>query len=171
MSPLEIVLGNLCSVGAMITDSVSGTRNTRERIMLWQIGSQIFYGAGAFILKGYSAMVQNVVAVFRNFAAMKNVKSKVLEWMLVLAGVVFGVIFNNRGLLGYLPIVANFQYSVSIFRFKDNERALKISFFITSVMFSIFSVVISNYVGIVSNAVVAVTTLLSLIREGKKEEE
>ena len=171
MSPLEIVLGNLCSVGAMITDSVSGTRNTRERIMLWQIGSQIFYGAGAFILKGYSAMVQNVVAVFRNFAAMKNVKSKVLEWTLVLAGVVFGVIFNNRGLLGYLPIVANFQYSVSIFRFKDNERALKISFFITSVMFSIFSVVISNYVGIVSNAVVAVTTLLSLIKEGKKEEE
>ncbi len=171
MSPLEIVLGNLCSVGAMITDSVSGTRNTREKIMLWQIGSQIFYGTGAFILKGYSAMVQNVVAVFRNFAAMKNVKSKFLEWTLVFAGVVFGVIFNNRGLLGYLPIVANFQYSVSIFRFKDNERALKISFFITSVMFSIFSVVISNYVGIVSNAVVAVTTLLSVIREGKKEEE
>lgn len=42
---------------------------------------------------------------------MKNVKNKALEWMLILAGVVLGIIFNNRGLLGWLPIIANLEYS------------------------------------------------------------
>ncbi len=77
--------------------------------MAIQIVSQFFYGASSIVLKGYSATVQNVMAVFRNLAAMKNVKSKVLEWTLVMSGVILGIIFNNRGLLGWLPIVANFE--------------------------------------------------------------
>lgn len=48
--------------------------------MAVQIASQFFYGASSIVLKGDSSTAQNVVAVFRNFAAMKNVKSKVLEW-------------------------------------------------------------------------------------------
>jgi hypothetical protein len=32
----------------------------------------------------------------RNLAAMKNVKSRVIEWSLILLGVVPGIVFNNR---------------------------------------------------------------------------
>ena len=81
--------------------------------MAVQIVSQFFYAASSIALKGYSSTAQNVVAVFRNLAAMKKIKSKVLEWTLILAGVVLGVLFNNRGLLGWLPIIANLEYSVS----------------------------------------------------------
>ena len=59
--------------------------------MAVQIVSQFFYGASSFVLKGYSGTAQNVVAVFRNLAAMKNVKSKVIEYALILAGVVLGI--------------------------------------------------------------------------------
>ena len=135
--------------------------------MAVQIVSQFFYAASSIALKGYSSTAQNVVAVFRNLAAMKNVKSKVLEWALILAGVALGIAFNNRGLLGWLPIIANLEYSISVFRLKDNERALKLAFIINMVMYAVFSVVIMNYVGAVSCTVIAVTTAVSLLKKEK----
>ena len=169
MFQTAVIVGNIFSLCAMISDSISGTRKKHSEIMAVQIVSQLFYGASSIALKGYSSTAQNAVAIFRNFAAMKNVKSKVLEWVLIMAGVVLGVIFNNRGLLGWLPIVANFEYSVSVFKLKDNEKALKIAFIINMIMYAVFSAVIMNYVGVLSCTVIAITTAVSLIK-GRKEQ-
>jgi ABC-type taurine transport system ATPase subunit len=130
--------------------------------------SQVFYGVGTIILKGCSSTAQTAVALLRNLAAMKNVKSKAVEWTLILLGVVLGIVFNNRGLIGWLPVVANLEYSVAVFRFKDQERSLKIAFILNMVMYVVFSLAIMNYVGVVANVVVAVTTALSLIRERRE---
>jgi hypothetical protein len=79
-------------------------------------------------------------------------------------GVVLGAVINNRRLLGWLPIIANFEYTLAVFRFKDNEMALKCAFIVNSLMFIVFNFVISNYVGTVTNTVVTITTAVSLIR-------
>ncbi|MBO4393050.1 MAG: YgjV family protein, partial [Spirochaetales bacterium] len=76
MTETAIIVGNILSLCAMISDSISGTRKKHSQIMAVQIVSQFFYGASSIVLKGYSSTVQNVVAVFRNLAAMKNIKSK-----------------------------------------------------------------------------------------------
>ena len=164
MTQTSIIIGNLFSLCAMISDSISGTRKKHSEIMAVQIVSQFFYGASSIVLKGYSSTVQNVIAVLRNLAAMKNVKSKVLEWGLILAGVVLGVVFNNRGLLGWLPIVANLEYSIAVFKWKENEKALKLAFIVNMVMYAVFSLVIMNYVGTLSCTVIAVTTAISLLK-------
>ena len=163
----DVLVGNISALCAMISDSVSGTRKKRNEILGIQLLSQFFYAAGSIILKGYSSTAQNVVAVFRNLAAMKNIKSKVLEWTLILAGVVLGIIFNNRGLLGWLPIVANLEYSVAMFRFKDNDRWLKYAFIANSAMYGVFNFSIMNYVGTFACCVVIVTTAVSLYRTRK----
>ena len=164
MIETSIIVGNVFSLCAMASDSFSGTRKEHKQIMAVQIVSQFFYAASSIALKGYSSTAQNAVAIFRNFAAMKNVKSKVLEWSLILAGVVLGIVFNNRGLLGWLPIIANLEYSIAVFKLKENEKALKLAFIINMVMYAVFSFVIKNYVGTVSCTVIAVTTAVSLLR-------
>ena len=155
---MSIIIGNILSLCAMISDSISGTRKKHSEIMAVQIVSQFFYGSSSFVLKGYSGTVQNIVAVFRNYAAMKNIKSKFIEWVLIALAVVFGIIFNNNGLIGYLPVIANFEYSVSVFKFKNNEKALKIAFIVNMVMFAIFNFVIKNYIGTLSCVIISLTT-------------
>ena len=157
----------------MVTDSISSTRKKNSEILAVQILSQFFYGAGSIILKGYSSTAQNIVAVLRNLAAIKNVKSKMIEWILILLGVVLGIAFNNRGLLGWLPIVANLEYSIAMFQFRNNEKGLKICFLINMLMYCSFSFAIMNYVGAAANLFVAATTAVSLFRESlhKKQEE
>ena len=166
----EVIIGNLCSLCAAVTDSISGTQKKHNRILAFQTLSQVFYGVGTIILKGYSSTVQNGVAILRNFAAMKRIKSKVVEWILILLGVALGIVFNNLGLLGWLPIVANLEYSVAVFRFKDNTRLLKIAFIINMLMYLTFSIMIKNYVAAVANVVVAVITAVALIKESRKKD-
>ena len=162
---LNIIIGNLCSLLAMITDSISSTRKSTKEVLLFQSLSQIIYCVGTVILKGYSGAVQNLVSLFRNIFALSGKKSKALEWVFVALGVILGLALNNLGLMGLLPVIANFQYTIAIFRFKDNERALKISFLICVAMFIGFNAVIYNVVGVISNTVIFITTAAAIIKK------
>ena len=164
MNTISIVIGNICSLLAMVTDSISSTRKTAKGVLVVQSMSQLLYCVGAIVLKGYSAAVQNAVSIIRNMVAIKKINSKLLEWILVLLGVALGLVFNNLGLIGLLPVAANLIYTLAIFKFKDNERALKIAFAICVGSFSVFNLAIMNFVGACSNFVVMVTTLIVVFK-------
>ena len=168
MNPLSLIVGNVCSILAMITDSISSAQKTAKRVLLVQSLSQLIYGIGTTVLRGYSGAVQNGVSILRNFVAIRNIQSKAVEWTLVIVGVVLGFVFNNLGLMGLLPVIANLQYTIAIFRFRDNERALKISFLLTCVMYALFNAVIYNVVGVITNVVVVISTVANLIRQRKQ---
>ena len=165
MNTISVILGNGCSLLAMVTDSISSTRKTAKGVLLMQSLSQLIYCTGTILLKGYSGAVQNVVSILRNFVAIRKISSPLIEWILVLLGVVLGLLFNNLGLMGLLPVIANLQYTLAVFKFKDNERALKISFAICIGLFAIFNCAIFNFVGVASNLVVLVTTLVMIFKQ------
>ncbi len=164
MNIISIVFGNICSLLAMATDSISSTRKTAKGVLWVQNASQLFYCIGAIVLKGYSGAVQNVVSVIRNLVVIREINSKFVEWTLLILGVVLGLFFNNRSWIGLLPVIANLQYTLAVFRFHDNDRALKTSFMLSALMFAIFSLAIWNIVGLFTNLVVAVTTAVFLLR-------
>ena len=165
MNTISVILGNGCSLLAMVTDSISSTRKTAKGVLLMQSLSQLIYCIGTILLKGYSGAVQNLVSILRNFVAIRKISSPLIEWILVALGVALGLLFNNLGLIGYLPVVANLQYTLAVFKFKDNERALKISFALCISLFAIFNCAIFNFVGAASNLVVLGTTLVMLFKQ------
>lgn len=159
-----IILGNLFSIFAMLSDAFSSSRKTAKGVLSVQLFSQVFYGSSSIVLGGYSGAAQNVVSILRNLVAIGNLSHKIIEWFLIVLGVVLGFLFNNMGILGWLPTIANLEYSLAVFRFKDNERALKYAFLINVAMFAVFNAVILNFVAVISNIIVIVLTILFLIR-------
>lgn len=167
MNP-NIIIGNLCTLLAMGTNAISSTRKTAKGMLLFQSLSQVIYFVCAIVLKGYSAAVQNVVSIIRNAVAIKNIKNKVIEWVLIILGLVLGIVFNNRGIIGLLPVIGNLQYTLAIFYLKDNERLFKISFLISLIGFVIFNIAILNIVGAIADTIVSITTIIALIKERNK---
>ena len=159
-----IIIGNLCTIVAMIFNALSSARKTPKGVLMMQNASQGVYAVSAIVLGGYSAAVQNLVSIARNFAAIRNIKSKFLEWLLVILGVVLGVVFNNRSWVGLLPVIGNLQYTLAIFRFKNDERKIKFFFLLSVVAFIIFNFAIGNYAGVVSDFIVIVTTSIMLLK-------
>lgn len=165
---MDIIIGNICSLLAMLTDAFSASRKTAGAVLLVQCLSQVIYGVGAVILKGYSAAVQNAVSILRNLAAVRGRTPKLAQWFLVVLGVVLGLAFNNLGIPGLLPVAANLEYSLAIFRFQDNERALKLAFLVSVGLYAVFNLFIYNIVGFVSNTAVVITTAIALLK-GRKD--
>ena len=163
-----IILGNILSLLAMCSDSFSSSRKTTKGVLMAQNLSQVFYGLSSLVLGGYSAVVQNGVSILRNFVAMQSKSIKAIEWGLIAIGVGLGIFFNNLGLVGWLPILANLEYSIAVFRFKENERALKAAFMVCCILYTIFNVFIYNAVGVVSNLVV-ITSIITFLWKGKTE--
>lgn len=165
MDRVNIIIGNVCSLLAMGTDAISSAQKTAKRVLWVQTLSQVIYFVGTVVLKGYSGAVQNLVSIARNLVAIKNIKSKIVERFLVVLGVILGLFFNNLGWIGLLPVVANLQYTIGVFRFKDNELALKVSFLISVTLFGIFNLAILNFVGFCTNMAVAITTAIYLVKK------
>ena len=161
---MPIMIGNICSLLAMLANAFSSTRKTAKGMLHVQNVGQLIYFAASFVLKGYSAGVQNLIGIVRNFMAIREVKNKLLEGLLVIAGVVLGLAVNNRGWIGFLPIFANLEYTLVIFRFSTNQRVLKLAFLISSVCYVIFNLAISNFVGAASDAFVLITTAIALFQ-------
>ena len=164
---MNLIFGNLCSLGAMVSDSISSTRKNPKTVLWVQCLSQVFYGLSTLFLGGYSASVQNVVSLIRNLVAIRGIEKKWLEWTLLVLGVIFGFYFNTLGIIGVLPILANVEFTFAVFRYKDNERALKIAFLFNVIMFIIFNTVIRNFIGLASNIVVLVTLMTYLAKNRK----
>ena len=168
---MSVLIGNLCTLMAMGFNALSATRKTPKGMLWMQNMSQLAYLVCAVVLRGYSAAVQNVVGILRNLAAIRNIKSKFVEWGLVILGVVLGIACNNRSWLGLLPVIGNLEYTLGIFRFKDDERKLKVCFLISVLAFVVFNFVIQNYVGVVTDSIVVITTIVALVKSGKAKPE
>lgn len=158
------ILGNVSSFFAMGTDAVSATRKTPKGVLLTQTVSQIFYGTASVLLHGYSGAVQNGVSILRNLCAIGKKQQKWIEWLLIALGVGLGIWFNDIGWLGWLPVIANLEYSLAVFRFREDEYSLKIAFALNVVMFGVYNGVIGNYVGLLANAIVFAMTMVYLLR-------
>lgn len=172
MDNISLLLGNGCSLLATLSNVFASTRKTARGVLLVQSVGQAFYFACALFLKAPSGAVQNAVSIVRNFVAMgKKKSSKWVEWSLIAAAVVLGVVFNNRGLAGWLPIVGNLEYSLAVFRYRDNQRMLKAALVVSLLIFIVFNIIIGNVVGTVADFIVAVTTTVDLWRTREKKEE
>ena len=162
---ISLIIGNVVTLFATAADTLSSTQKTAKGVLLVQNLSQLFYGIGTILLKGYSSTAQNAVSILRNIVAIRKIDSKAVEWTLVFLGVALGIGFNNLGLIGYLPVIANLEYTLAVFKFKDNERALKIAFAVCVGLFIAFNLAILNFVGAAANLVVMTTTLINLFKK------
>ena len=165
---MGLIVGNLFSLLAMAADSFSSSRKTVRGMLLVQCLGLGFFAASSICLKGYSAAVQNVVGIFRNLLASSKYQSKKLEWVMVGLAVGLGLLFNNLGLIGTLPVIGNLEYTIAMFRVKDNERVLKFAFLVSICMYAVFNLYIKNFVGLIANIVVISVTASFLLRGGKK---
>lgn len=168
---MDIIIGNICSLLATVSDIYSTSRKKVRDLLLFQCIGQFFYAMCGIVLKGYSAAVQNTICIIRNLAAAFDVKSKALEWSFVVLAVVLGLFFNNRGWIGFLPVAANLIYSLAVVLTRDKELVLKTAFLINVGFYIVFNALIYNLVGTLANCVLFVSTLLFIIRRARTRNE
>lgn len=166
----SVILGNVLTIVAIFFTYLNGTRKNKRDMIICDMGAAVGFTFADVVLKGYSGVVQNLVAAARNVVVLFFPNDKYIKWGLLVCGVVFGVYFNNLGFIGLLPVASAFWYSYCVINTKISAQTLKFALVINSISFAIYSIAILNFVGIVSNAGVALTTFRSYLQDKREEQ-
>lgn len=166
---MNVILSNISSLLATLTDMFSSSRKKARDLLLVQCIGQLFYGISTLLVKGYSAAVQNAICIARNITAASKVKSKLLEWMFFILATGLGLLMAYLGKdttaiwVGILPILANLEYTLAIFRFKDRIVPIKIAFAIHAGLYAVYDLMLQIYTGAICNFILIIITVVFVI--------
>lgn len=159
----------------MLACFLSTLARSKKGIIRIQTVNQGLSLMAGVVLKGYSGVMQDAVGMARNLYILcladkfSGKKSRtVISILFIAAGAVLGIAFNNRGVLGLLPVAASIQHSFFIVYPKTTDKHIRLATFISTTCWAVYSLPLYNYVGAAANAAIAVSALWQLMR-GKKE--
>lgn len=118
----SLILGNIFSLCAVICLAVSVLKKSKKSLIGWQVLDTCFFIASTFVLKSYSAVVTNTVSLVRNLFAYKGKLDKKMTWLFCGVIVIIGLYLNNRGVIGWLPVIASVQYTICLYVTKNEQQ-------------------------------------------------
>ena len=163
---MDIIIGNVLTVIAMIFMLFAVSQKDNKKLIIIQGVSHFFFAISGIVLKGYSGVVQDVIGFVRNLAISKRFINKSIRIFLLTAGVVFGITLNNKGLIGVLPIVGTFQYTLVSTDEKSQNKTVQLSIIVNSILMIFYSIAINNYANIMTNSLIIIFSLKT-IRESR----
>ncbi len=139
-------VATIFSTLAVIVFIVSVTFKNKNKILIIQVLSHILLGIGEFISKAWASIVQEVISIIRNILVYFHKNTKLINYILIILGVLIGLYCGLMGQntftpwkgwdpakwYGYLPVIANLEYSIVVCNSKLNAKWLKLALAISS---------------------------------------
>ena len=152
--------------GFVMYSSLSCKKNKID-FMYWQIGNTIFAILTNIALLSYSGVTTNSVSLFRNIFAYKNKLTFLITLIILAISISLGAIFNNRGLIGILPVFSSAGYTLCIYLTK-NEQQLRYALIIDLSLWATYYLYIRGYPSAITYIILNIWTLIQIFRNHKR---
>lgn len=166
-----ILIGNILSLIAATFMAVSSLAKRRSVIFTLQFFECFILAVASFFFSSYAAIATLLLCAIRNLLTAKDMFGKKMMYIFFVLTAVLGIITNNRGIIGLLPVIATLQYTVCSHIFKGLFLT-RISIFVNTAIWVIYSFIIKDFsTGIVDSVVLLTTTfgIIKLLIDIKKD--
>lgn len=170
------IIANVIGGIAMTIFLISSTIKKKRFIIILQTIAHVILAVSEALLNTFSSIVQEVISITRNVSVLTNKNTKWFNVLLIILGLVvgitFNIIFDNNNWIGYLPIIANFEYSIFLMKKNVSVNTLKLSLAFSSLLWCIFFLMSQNYLSGIFNALTVTMALVTVSRnifQSKKE--
>ena len=102
---ISIIIANIIDFIASMVQIYSGTIKDKGKILLFQILQLGIQTISMLLLGAIPGAISNVLSCIRNYLCYKNIFTWPIKIILIVLSFLLTVLFNNQGLLGYLPFV------------------------------------------------------------------
>jgi len=162
-----LIIGNIFSFLASVCTAVSVVKRSKTDFMYWQVGNTIFAILTNIALLSYSGVTTNSVSLVRNVLAYKNKLSFVKTAVILGISITLGMIFNNRGLIGILPVFSSAGYTLCVYLTK-NEQQLRYALIVDLSLWAAYYLYIQAYPSVITYTILNIWTAIQIIRNIKK---
>ena len=159
---IQIVIANIIDFLASMVQIYTGAVKDKAKILLLQILQLGMQTVSMLLLGAIPGAISNVLSCIRNYLCYKDVFTWPVKIVLIVISFVLTVVFNNQGLLGYLPFAVCTVY-VLLMDMKD-EIKFKLLVTLTFVPWVVYYLVIKSYTGALFALITIVTSFWTLYK-------
>lgn len=163
-----MLIGNCISFLAACFTLAASVSQDRKRIYLYQAGQCLLLALANVFFDSVSGMTTCALCAVRNCLIAYERFTGRLCAAFVVSVAVIGVLSNNRGVIGLLPVVTTALYTV-VCLYAKSTRAIKLNIAVNLSLWAVYDLFIRDYVSLGVDSSSAVAALMSLFRTAKSE--
>ncbi len=148
----------------------------RKNILIYNFCAMMATGLSFLCLSAYSGLAMTIVAILRNIIFMidekkngksdkKSLKDYIILAVLYVISIVFAIITYN-GILSMMPVIATMLYTYSVWQ--KSTKVYKLLGIPVGIISIIYNIYIFSIFGIILEVMLAISSIVGLIRENKK---
>ncbi len=156
-----LIIGNVIALIAALMMVYSGVLNSKKKILFIQtiqIGLSVISN---IILGGITGAIINSISLIRNIICYKEKLTTNIKVIITIVAVALSIIFNNLGVIGYLPVISTVTY-IWLMTIKD-VKSFKLLIAFTMLMWFIYDLVIKSYTSAVFDFANLIANIVTVI--------
>lgn len=159
----NLIIGNLISVGAAVFTVASSLSHGRKKIYLYQTLQCLTMAAASVFFLSASGVTTFLLCAVRNYLVAYDRFTKKLCYVFLILIAVLGLISNNRGMPGLLPVVTTLIYTICSYLFMDDFK-IKLNICMNLTLWAIYDVLILDLVSLVVDVITVTVTVVSIFK-------
>lgn len=161
-----ILIGNILSFIAALFLLLSSVFKRKDKIFIFQFFECAALAVASFFFGSYAGISTLLLSAVRNVLIAKNKFTKGLMYVFLVLTAAFGLITNNRGILGLMPVIATVQITLCGCLL-DGIIETKLSIAANTAIWVVYSFIIRDYSTAVTDSVVLAFAVFSAIKSIK----
>ena len=162
----NLIIGNRISFISAVFLGMSCYAKERKKIFRLQLLNCFTYGVTSYFFGSYAAIATLVCCCLRCIFIMKDMFTKRTAYLLTLVVIVSGVMTNNMGFIGLLPVIATAEYTLCCYYIEDPYRT-RYSIMVNELIWVIYAIIIKDFSTTVCDAVVIGADIIAIINYHK----
>lgn len=159
----DIIIGNVISIGSACFTAASSWTISKQKSYMYQVFQCLTLAVASVFFHSWSGVTTLILCAIRNYLVSKDLfKGKIVVVVLaILVGL--GILVNNRGIVGWLVIMATFVYTIGSCK-AVRPLAVKGNITFNCAMWALYDFLILDLVSGVVDVMATVLTLVSILR-------
>lgn len=167
---IVLILGNAIALVSSILMVIAGLVKNKKKIIFIETIQIAIAIVSDFILGGITGAIINFVSIFRNILCYKEKLNKVFKIIIIAVSSTLTIVFNNLGIIGYLPLLSIITYTWWL----DIKDVVKFKYLVlfSLVMWTIYDFTIKSYIFMTFDVLSIISNIIAIIQlKAKKKKE
>lgn len=159
----NILIGNIISFAAAIFLAASCVVRDRKQVFILQFMNCAVLALASYFFGSYAAISTLALCCVRNVFITKDRFTRPVMTVIVILVIICGVLTNNRGIVGLMPVFATVEYTMCCY-FITNIKKTKISILLNELIWLVYSFIVQDYSTALTDVAVIIVDIVAILK-------
>lgn len=159
----DILIGNIISIVSACFTAASSWTISKQKSYMYQVFQCLTLAVASVFFHSWSGVTTLLLCAVRNYLVSRNLFKGKIVWITLVILVGLGILVNNRGIVGWIVILATCVYTIGSCK-AMRPLPVKANITFNCAMWAVYDFLILDLVSGIVDVMATALTLISIIR-------